>query len=184
MKLHRKHLLKIGLSALLLIAMQGCSSHANYPVTWQRGNVDWEILELSAEFEHENFNLFNHKSHIIIKGKLNAPGKKNSFYEIERLFIKRYVIKEDIEKIASIQINPREGRTFDNKRYLEKTKKKEIEFSVIEITPLFTLETGKKENPVYDLIINEPIYNRSFGRNYYRIKIGDQQIDLGTLQFK
>ena len=184
MKLNRNHILKVTLSVLLLIAMQGCSSHANYPVTWQMGNVDWQVLDLSADFEHEHFNVLKWKSHIIIKGKLNVSGKKNGFYELERLFIKRYVITEAIEKIASIQIKPREGLFFNNQRYLEKTKKKEIEFSIIEIIPLFTLETGKKKNSVYDVFINEPIRNRSFGRNYYRVKIGDQQIDLGTHQFK
>lgn len=110
--------------------------------------------------------------------------KKNGFYEIDRLYIKRYVITEDIEKIASIKINPRWGATFDNQRYLEKTKKEEIEFSVIEITPLFTFQKGKEENHVYDISIKEPIRNRSFGRNFYRIKIGDQQIDLGTYNGK
>jgi hypothetical protein len=181
----RRCILNITLSSLLLIAVQGCSSHANYPVTWQVGNVDWQALDFSAEFEHENFNLFNRESKIIIKGKLNADGKKNGFYEIDMLFIKRYVIEEDIQKIASIKINPRWGATFDNQRYLEKSNRDEkVEFSVIEITPLFTLQSGKEKNNVYDLLINEPIRNRSWGRNYYRIKIGNQQIDLGTFNGK
>jgi hypothetical protein len=72
MKFHKNLILKIGLSALLLIAMQGCSSHANYPVTRMVGwafaqHAPWEVLELSAEFEDQNFSLYNSTTHMLIK---------------------------------------------------------------------------------------------------------------------
>ena len=167
MKYLGNHLFKIGLFALLLIVMQGCDPHANYPVTYRVGwitseNINWEVLELSAEFKHQKFNLTNFEGHIIIKAKIKVSAHEKSIHKIEKLHInQRYIQEESAERFASI--------------------------ALIEITPIIIRNSDNEimgESAIFDLVINEPIQNRDWGPNYYRVKIGDQQIDLGTHQFK
>ena len=156
-----KHILKVGLFALLLIAIQGCDPHANYPVTYRVGwitseNINWEVLELSAEFKHQKFNLTNFEGHIIIKAKIKVFSDENRLYTIKELHI--------------------------NQRYIED----KVTFALIEITPIYkSSENNTSVEPaVFDLLINEPIKNRDWGSNYYRVKIGNKQVDLQTLQTK
>jgi hypothetical protein len=167
MKLHKKHIFKIGLSALLLIAVQGCEPNANYPVTHRVGwvtseNINWKVLELSAEFKHQKFNLTNFEGQIIIKAKVKVSAHEKSVHKIEKLHInQRYIQEDSAERVASI--------------------------ALIEITPIIIRNSDnetKVESAIFDLVINEPIQNRDWGPNYYRVKIWDQQIDLETHQFK
>lgn len=188
MKLNRKHIFKIALCALLLIAIQGCSSHANYPVTrllgWQPKDIKWEVLELTAKFKHENFNLFNMESHILIKAKIKVFGHDNPPYKIQKLHITQRYIVEDLKNVAPIKINPRWGATFDNQEFLKKRDNQKIYFGLIEITPVFSNNLETEKINIFDLIIEEPIKNWSWSRNYYRVKIGNKQVDLGTFQGK
>ena len=155
------------LCALLLIVMQGCDPHANYPVTNRVGwitseNINWEVLELSAEFKHQNFNLTNFEGHIIIKAKIKVSAHEKSIHKVEKLHInQRYIQEESAERVASI--------------------------ALIEITPIIIRNSNNQimgESAIFDLEINEPIENRNWGSNYYRVKIGDKQVDLKTLQSK
>ena len=184
MKLNRISTANFGVFAVILIMISGCSLLSDYPITRQVGHVDWEVVELSAKFEHENFNVFNNKSYIVIKAKLKLPEISHGSNKIERLFVERQYISEDVKNILHIQINPiREGRRFNNKKFFTKRKIDKIDLALIKITPLFTRNTDKGKTTI-DLTIEEPIQNRSWGRNYYRVKIGDKQIDLGTFQAK
>jgi len=188
-----KHLLKIGLSALLLIAMQGCSSHANYPVTRLAGwafaqHAPWEVLELSAEFEDQNFSLYNSKTHMMIKAKVKAQGHGTVTYKINKLHISQRTIQEDLQKVLDIKITapgfPPKAADLFIRQYQEKYKIDTLPFTLIEITPVFEVNRllHKAETREFDLVIEEPIQNRAPGRNYYRVKLGDRHIDLGTFQ--
>jgi hypothetical protein len=119
--------------------------------------VNWEALELSAEFKHQNFNLSNYEGHIIIKAKIKVFNDSNGAYVIKELHI--------------------------NQRYIQD----KYVFALIEITPIFKLskdQETKEELEIFDLAINEPIQNRNWGTNYYRVKIGNKQVNLKTLQTK
>ena len=193
MKLNRKHILKIGLSALLLIVIQGCTSHANYPVTrmvgWSHAqHAPWEVLELSAEFEDQNFSLYNSTTYIKIKAKVNARGHGTVTYKIKKLHISQRTIQEDLQKVMGIKITapgfPPKPIDLFNKQYQEKYKTDTLPFTLIEITPVFEVNPflRRAETREFDLVIDEPIQNRAPGRNYYRVKLGDRHIDLGTFQ--
>lgn len=193
MKLKRKHILKTGLSALLLIAMQGCSSHANYPVTRMVGwafaqHAPWEALELSAEFENQNFSMYNSTTHMKIKGKIKARGHGTVTYKIKKLHISQRTIQENLQKVMDIKITapgfPPKATDLFIKQYQEKYKTGTLPFTLIEITPIFEVNPflRRAETREFDLVIEEPIQNRAPGRNYYRVKLGDRHIDLGTYQ--
>jgi hypothetical protein len=193
MKSHKKYILKITLCALLLIAMQGCSSHANYPVTRLAGwahapHAPWEVLELSAAFENQDFSLYNSTTHMMIKAKVRARGHGTVTYKIKKLHISQRTIQEDIQKVVDIKITapgfpPKPPELFI-KQYQEKYKMDTLPFTLIEITPVFEVNPflHRAETREFDLIIEEPIQNRGPGRNYYRVKLGDRHIDLGTFQ--
>lgn len=193
MKFHKNLILKIGLSALLLIAMQGCSSHANYPVTRMVGwafaqHAPWEVLELSAEFEDQNFSLYNSTTHMLIKAKVKAQGHGTVTYRIKKLHISQRTIQEDLQKVTDIKITapgfpPKPPELFI-KQYQEKYRMDTVPFTLIEITPVFEVNPylHRAETREFDLVIEEPIQNRAPGRNYYRVKLGDRHIDLGTYQ--
>jgi hypothetical protein len=157
-----KYIPHIFLLALTLILTNGCDPHANYPVTHRVGwitseNINWEVLELSAKFKHQKFNLTNIEGHIIIKAKIKVYSDKSQPYTIKELHI--------------------------NQRYIEE----KTTFALIEITPIFRSsrdQETKEEFEVFDLVINEAIQNRNWGRNYYRVKIGSKHVDLKTSQGK
>ncbi len=187
------HIFKIGLSALLLIAIQGCSSHANYPVTRLAGwahaqHAPWEVLELSAEFEDQNFSLYNSTTHMMIKAKVKARGHGTVTYQIKKLHISQRTIQEDLQKVVDIKITapgfPPKPADLFIKQYQKKYKADTLPFTLIEITPVFEVNRflRRAETREFDLIIEEPIQNRAPGRNYYRVKLGDRHIDLGTFQ--
>jgi hypothetical protein len=193
MKFNRNHIPKIVLCALLLIAMQGCSSHANYPVTRLAGwahaqHAQWEALELSAEFEDQDFSLYNSTTKMIIKAKVKAQGHGTVTYKIKKLHISQRTIQEDLQKVVDIKITapsfPPKPADLFIKQYQEKYKMDTLPFTLIEITPVFEVNPflHRAENREFDLIIEEPIQNRAPGRNYYRVKLGDRHIDLGTFQ--
>lgn len=193
MKVNRKHILKIGLSTLLLIAIQGCSSHANYPVTRLAGwahaqHAPWEVLELSAEFEDQDFSLYNSKTRMMIKAKVKARGHGTVTYKIKKLHISQRTIQEDLQKVMDIKITapgfPPKAADLFIKQYQQKYRMDTLPFTVIEITPVFEVNPflRRAETREFDLIIEEPIQNRAPGRNYYRVKLGDRHIDLGTYQ--
>jgi uncharacterized protein YcfL len=189
----RRSILNITLSSLLLIAVQGCSSHANYPVTRMAGwahaqHAPWEVLELSAEFEEQNFSLYNSTTHMRIKAKVKAQGHGTVTYKINKLHISQRTIQEDLQKVLDIKITapgfPPKAADLFIKQYQEKYKTDTLPFTLIEITPVFEVNRllFKAEIREFDLVIEEPIQNRAPGRNYYRIKLGDRHIDLGTYQ--
>ena len=193
MKLNRKYILKIGLSVLLLIATQGCSSHANYPVTRMVGwafaqHAPWEVLELSAEFEDQNFSMYNSTTHMKIKAKVKARGHGTVTYKIKKLHISQRTIQEDLQKVMDIKITapgfPPKSSDLFIKQYQEKYKTDTIPFTLIEITPNFEVNPflRRAETREFELAIEEPIQNRAPGRNYYRVKLGNRHIDLGTYQ--
>lgn len=188
-----KHIFKIGLSALLLIAVQGCSSHANYPVTRMVGwafaqHAPWEVLELSAEFEDQDFSMYNSTTHMLIKAKVKVRGHGTVTYKIKKLHISQRTIQEDLQKVVGIKITapgfpPKPPELFI-KQYQQKYKMNTVPFTLIEITPIFEVNPflNRAETREFDLVIEEPIQNRAPGRNYYRVKLGDRHIDLGTYQ--
>jgi hypothetical protein len=189
----RKLIFNIGLPALLLIAIQGCSSHANYPVTRVVGwafaqHAPWEVLELSAEFEDQNFSLYNSTTHIMIKAKVKAQGHGTVTYKIKKLHISQRTVQEDLQKVKDIKITapgfPPKSSDLFIKQYQEKYRMDTLPFTLIEITPVFEVNPflHSAETREFDLIIEEPIQNRAPGRNYYRVKLGDRHIDLGTYQ--
>ena len=193
MKLNRKYILIIGLSVLLLIATQGCSSHAKYPVTRMVGwafaqHAPWEVLELSAEFEDQNFSMYNSTTHMNIKAKVKARGHGTVTYKIKKLHISQRTIQEDLQKVMDIKITapgfPPKSSDLFIKQYQEKYKTDTLPFTLIEITPIFEVNPflSRAETREFDLVIEEPIQNRAPGRNYYRVKLGDRHIDLGTYQ--
>ena len=193
MKLNREFILKIGLSALLLIGIQGCASHANYPVTRLAGwafaqHAPWEVLEFSAEFEDQDFSLYNSTTDMKIKAKVRARGHGTITYTINKLHISQRTIQEDIQKVMDIKITapgfPPKASDLFIKEYRKKYRTDTIPFTVIEITPVFEVNrfTRKAETKEFDLVIDEPIQNRAPGRNYYRVILGDRHIDLGTFQ--
>lgn len=193
MKIHINLILKFFLCALLLIGFQGCASHANYPVTRLVGwapaeNVKWEVLHLSAEFEDQNFDLYNSTSHILIKARIKVFGHVTSTYKIKKLHISQRTIREDLRTVVPIKItapgNPPKPNELFIKQYRDQQQTGTIPFTVIEVTPVLELNQRfiKAEAAEFDLIIEEPIQNRGYGRNYYRVKLGGQQIDLGTYQ--
>jgi hypothetical protein len=188
-----KYIFNIGLSILLLIAMQGCSSHANYPVTRMVGwafaqHAPWEVLELSAEFEDQNFSLYNSKTHMMIKAKIRARGHGTVTYKIKKLHISQRTIQEDLQKVMDINITapgfPPKPADLFIKQYQEKYRTDTLPFTLIEITPIFEVNPflHRAETREFNLEIEEPIQNRAPGRNYYRVKLGDRHIDLGTYQ--
>ena len=193
MKSHKKYILKITLCALLLIAMQGCSSHANYPVMRTVGwafaqHAPWEVLELSAAFENQDFSLYNSTTKMMIKAKVKARGHGTVTYKIKKLHISQRTIHEDLQKVMDIKITapgfpPKPPELFI-KQYQEKYKVDTLPFTLIEITPVFEVNPflHRAETREFDLIIEEPIQNIGPGRNYYRVKLGDRHIDLGTFQ--
>ena len=193
MKSYRKYILKIGLSALLLIAIQGCSSHANYPVTrlagWAHAQyAPWEVLELSAEFENQDFSLYNSTTKMLIKAKVKARGHGTVTYKIKKLHISQRTIQEDLQKVVDIKITapgfPPKAVDLFIKQYQKKYRMDTLPFTVIEITPVFEVNPylHRAETREFDLLIEEPIQNRAPGRNYYRVILGDRHIDLGTFQ--
>ena len=193
LKLCKKNILKIALCAFLSIAIQGCSSHANYPVTRMVGwafaqHAPWEVLELSAEFEDQNFSLFNSTTHMLIKAKVKAQGHGTVTYKIKKLHISQRTIQEDLQKVVDIKITapgfPPKPADLFIKQYQEKYRMDTLPFTLIEITPVFEVNPflHSAETREFDLIIEEPIQNRAPGRNYYRVKLGDRHIDLGTFQ--
>jgi len=162
-----KYVSHIFLPAFIFILISGCDPHANYPVTYRVGwvtnkNINLKVLELSAEFKHQKFNLTNSKGQIIIKAKVKVSAHEKSVHKIEKLNINQRYIQEDsagrVSSIALIEITPIIIRNSDN-------------------------ET-KGESAIFDLVINEPIQNRDWGPNYYRVKIGNEHVDLKTLQRK
>ena len=176
-----------------MIAIQGCSSHANYPVTRTVGwafapHAPWEALELSAEFENQNFSLYNSTTDMLIKAKVKARGHGTVTYRINKLHISQRTIQEDLQKVTDIKITapgfPPKPADLFIKQYKEKYKVDTIPFTLIEITPVFEVNPylHRAETREFDLIIEEPIQNRAPGRNYYRVKLGDRYIDLGTYQ--
>lgn len=188
-----KHIFKIGLSALLLIAIQGCSSTANYPVTRIAGwapeqHVQWEVLEFSAAFEDQDFSLYKSKTHMMITAKVKAYGHLTSTYKLNKLHISQRTIQEDLQKVVGIKItaagHPPKADDLFIKQYQKKYHTDTIPFTLIEITPVFEMDRllFKAETREFDLVIKEPIQNRAWGRNYYRIKLGDRHLDLGTFQ--
>jgi hypothetical protein len=193
LKFNGNHFFKIALYALLLIAMQGCSSHANYPVTrmvgWEHAqHAPWEVLEFSVAFEDQDFSLYNSKTHLMIKAKVIAQGHGTVTYKIKKLHISQRTIQEDLQKVVDIKITapgfpPKPPELFI-KQYQEKYRMDTVPFTLIEITPIFEVNPflHRAETREYDLDIKEPIQNRGPGRNYYRVKLGDQHIDLGTFQ--
>jgi hypothetical protein len=169
----------------------GCSKPSNYPITRIAGwkvfkNVNWEAMEISARFKHEDFNLSNRESSLIIKTKIKVNYNENESLEIIKLHVNQRYIKEDIKSVASITINPRWGTTFDNQKFIKKRKKEKINFALIEITPIFSIRppSENKEPAIFDVLLEEPIRNGEWFRNYYRVKIGEKHIDLGTYQGK
>ena len=193
MKSHKKYILKITLCALLLIAMQGCSSHANYPVTRTVGwafaqHAPWEVLELSAAFENQDFSLYNSTTKMMIKAKVKARGHGTVTYKIKKLHISQRTIHEDLQKVMDIKITapgfPPKPADLFIKQFQEKYKMDTLPFTLIEITPVFEVNPflHRAETREFDLIIEEPIQNIGPGRNYYRVKLGDRHIDLGTFQ--
>ncbi len=193
MKSHKKYLFEISLLVLFLIAIQGCSSHANYPVTRMAGwafaqHAPWEVLEFSAEFEDQDFSLYDSTTHMKIRGKVKARGHGTVTYTINKLHISQRTIQEDLQKIRDIKITapgfPPKAADLFIKEYRKKHRMDTIPFTVIEITPVFEVNrfTRQAETKEFDLIINEPIQNRAPGRNYYRVILGDRHIDLGTYQ--
>ena len=188
-----KYIFKIGLSALLLIAIQGCASHANYPVTRMVGwafaqHAPWEVLELSAEFEEQDFSMYNSTTHMLIKAKVKAQGHGTVTYKIKKLHISQRTIQEDLQTVVGIKITapgfpPKPAELFI-KQYQQKYKMDTVPFTLIEITPIFEANPflHKAETREFDLVIEEPIQNRAPGRNYYRVTLGDRHIDLGTYQ--
>jgi hypothetical protein len=193
MKLNRKHIFKIVLCALFLIAAQGCSSHANYPVTRMVGwafaqHAPWEVLELSAEFEDQDFSMYNSTTHMLIKAKVKAQGHGTVTFKIKKLHISQRTIQEDLQKVMGIKITapgfpPKPAELFI-KQYQQKYKLDTVPFTLIEVTPVFAVSPffHRAEPREFDLIIEEPIQNRAPGRNYYRVTLGDRHIDLGTFQ--
>ncbi len=138
------------------------SAKANYPVhrlvgSMRKEPINWEVLEIFVNFEHEKFNLWNWESYLQIK--VLEPTDENSFYNIKRLHINQRYKKENEKNIA-----------------------------LIEITPVFSLDEIKYQNneakEILDLNIEEPIHNRGWGRNFYRVVLGKKHIDLKTLQRK
>ena len=133
----------------------------NYPIVRTIGWVTdkkWEPVELSALFNHENFNLFNSKSSIKINTKIKVFNDKGMWTErIEEVFINQRYINEDGKYIGQIELTPRFKSVQDKNR------------------DFFN---------VYKIALNEPIENRNWGPNYYRIQIGNKTVNLETLQRK
>jgi hypothetical protein len=188
-----KHIFKTIAYTLLLIAIQGCSSHANYPVTRTVGwafaqHAPWEVLEFSAEFEDQDFSLYNSKTQMMIKAKVSARGHGTVTYKINKLHISQSTIQEDLQKVMDIKITapgfPPKPADLFIKQYQDKYRTDTLPFTLIEITPVFEVNPflRRAETREFDLIIEEPIQNRAPGRNYYRVKLGDRHIDLGTYQ--
>ena len=173
--------------------MQGCSSHANYPVTRMVGwafaqHAPWEVLELSAEFEDQDFSFYNSTTHMMIKAKVKVRGHGTVTYKIKKLHISQRTIQEDLQTVVGIKITapgfPPKPADLFIKQYQQTYKMDTVPFTLIEITPVFEVNPflDRAETREFDLVIEEPIQNRAPGRNYYRVKLGDRHIDLGTYQ--
>ncbi len=193
MNLKKKRILKITLWALLLITIQGCSQHANYPVTRLAGwapldNVKWEVLEFSAKFAGQDFSRYNSTTDLLIRAKLKVQGRGTVTFQLNKLHISQRTIQEDPQKIIGIKITargfPPKADGLFIKQYQKKHQTDTLPFTLIEITPVFAINqmVTTAETREFDLVITEPIQNKQWGRNYYRIKLGDQHIDLGTFQ--
>ena len=113
--------------------------------------VQWEVLELKARFQHENFNLTNSKSVLLLEMKLFT---KDPHQRINSVYIGQRYINENGQTIA-----------------------------LIEMAPYFVYDSKNKKNE-YSIFIKEPIENFNWGKNYYRVQIGKQQVDLVTNQKK
>jgi len=194
MKIKIKSIVTIGLGLIvLLITIQGCSKHANYPVTRLAGwapleNIQWEVLELSARFAGQNFSLYNSTTELLIRAKLKVQGRGRVSYNLNKLHISQRTIREDPQKIMGIKITapgfPPKADSLYIKQYLEEHQTDTLPFTLIEITPVYEVDRQalKAETREFHLVIEEPIQNRARGRNYYRIILGDQTLDLGTFQ--
>ena len=151
-------------------------------------HAPWEVLEFSAEFENQDFSLYNSTTDMKIRAKVKAQGHGTVTYTINKLHISQHIIQEDLQKVVDIKITapgfPPKPYELFAKQYQQKYRKDTIPFTVIEIIPVFEVNrfTRKAETREFDLIIDEPIQNRAPGRNYYRVILGDRHIDLGTYQ--
>ncbi|MDH5764323.1 MAG: hypothetical protein OEZ51_15260, partial [Nitrospinota bacterium] len=180
---------KFVLPTLLLMAIQGCASHANYPVTRMAGwapeqHVQWETLELSAEFAGQDFSFYNSTTDLLIKARVRVEGHLTATHTIKKLHISQRTIQEDLQTIIPITITapgfPPKANTLFIEQYRQKHQTDTIPFTLIEITPVFEadqhhVQAGPAE---FDLEIAEPIQNRNWGRNYYRIQLGNRSLDL------
>lgn len=136
--------------------------NSNYPITrtvpWiGNDSPHWRTVSLNANFKHEDFNLTNMRSSINIRALFDLNTDNSKFYYLKQLFV--------------------------NQRYIEDDKKY---IAQIEIIPIFSpARPGKDQNiKTYSLILEEPIENRNWGLNYYRIKLGNKVLDLNTHQRK
>ena len=175
------------------MTIQGCSSHANYPVTRLAGwapeaHVKWQVLGLSAEFKDQDFSLYNSTTDLLIRARLKVQGRGTVTYKIDKLHINQRTIQEDLQTIIDIKItapgNPPKANDLFIKQYQKKHQTGTIPFTQIEITPVFEVNrlVTTAETREFHLEIEEPIQNRTWGRNYYRVQLGDHHIDLGTFQ--
>ena len=175
------------------MVLQGCLSHANYPVTRLAGwapeaNVKWQTLNLSAEFKSQNFSQYNSTTDLLIRAKIKAQGRGTVTYKINKLHINQRTIQEDLQEVVDIKItapgNPPKANDLFIQQYQKKHQTDTIPFTLIEIIPVFAINqmVTTAETREFNLEIEEPIQNRTWGRNYYRVQLGDRHIDLGTFQ--
>lgn len=194
MKYLKLNILTLMMGGLLQMLLQGCApQHANYPVTRVAGwapeeHVPWQTLKLSAQFEDQSFSLYKSKTRLLIQAQLKADGFRTATFKINKLHISQRYIMEDLQAIAGIPItapgNPPKPDDLFIKQYREKHQRETIPFTVIEITPIFEIDQRftAPQSVELELDIAEPIQNKTWGRNYYRVILGDRHLDLATHQ--
>ena len=173
--------------------LHGCASQANYPVTRMAGwapeeHVPWEVLSFTAAFEDQNFSFYQSETKLLIKARLKVRGFRTSTFKIQKLHINQRYLMEDLQKVTGIKITapgfPPKSDDLFIKQYSEKHGRQTLPFTIIEITPIFEIDKQftTPKTVELNLDIAEPIQNKTWGRNYYRVILGDQTLDLGTYQ--
>ena len=153
----RKELaVKFGVLTLTILMGNGCLQSSTFPVEREvgwvlRSEVLWEAIDLSAKVKPKIINVMGKRFEVSIKGRIKIRKTGDRTYKIKNLFINQRYIKEDKKHIA-----------------------------LIEITPIFTTDKidGTSLPQVVDFTVEESLQCRNFGTSYFRIKLGDEQVDF------
>lgn len=132
---------------------------------------EWDVVSFNVRFEHEKFNLTNADSNLLIDADVSVAYSYNG--------VSNYLSETILPKV------------YINQRYI---KDESRVIGLIEIIPLFSkhshkIRQGEKHEKfskrrLLKINLKEPIRTRGFGKSYFRIKLGNKQIDLETVRRK